>query len=255
MKRRISAKAVVSDIRSGMDDCALMAKYQLTAEGLRSLFDKLVMAGYIDVGEIQDRVPGFLGTVTIEDPLSPGVQAHDHDASASSLRPISVRINAQEAARDIRLGATDCALMEKYGLSHMGIQSLLTKLLANGFITQEDIERRNVGIDTTVDLQEETLSLSEVTRRFAEKPSFLAVSPTAEKPENPLPSPVKPSSRTPSPTRREQIMPPQRTQNTPTVTTSNSSTAASSQLLSIGILVGIIAALCWLLFVIKEYSF
>lgn len=174
-KRKISAKEAVADIRAGMDDCELMVKYQVTVGGLRSLFDKLVLAGAIDVAEIQGRVPGFLGTVTIEnafDPSPPPRATRDLDP-----KPIqgSVRINAQEAARDIRLAATDCALMEKHGLSHAGLQSLFTKLLTGGFITQEDLDRRNMGIDETVDLKEESLTLSAVFNRFGPEKSLRSI--------------------------------------------------------------------------------
>ena len=40
-RRKISARAAVADIRSGMDDIALMKKYGLSANGVQSLFDKL----------------------------------------------------------------------------------------------------------------------------------------------------------------------------------------------------------------------
>src|SRR5208337_1121765 len=43
-KRKISAKELVSDIKSGMTDAQLMAKHELTAKGLEGLFSKLIQA-------------------------------------------------------------------------------------------------------------------------------------------------------------------------------------------------------------------
>ncbi len=60
-RRKISAKEAVADIRSGVDDAALMKKYGLSPNGLQSLFDKVVNTGFIDLGEMQNRLHGFPG--------------------------------------------------------------------------------------------------------------------------------------------------------------------------------------------------
>ena len=44
-RRKIDAKDALESIRSGMDDHALMQKYEVSAKGLQSLFRKLVNAG------------------------------------------------------------------------------------------------------------------------------------------------------------------------------------------------------------------
>ena len=97
-KRAIKAKEAVADIRSGMDDAALMEKYHLSAEGLQSLFDKLVTGGFIDLSEIARRLPGFLGVVAISESASP---LHTGEVTASP-RPLKTKspplINVQEAA-------------------------------------------------------------------------------------------------------------------------------------------------------------
>ena len=103
-KRAINAKHAVADIRSGMDDDALIAKYHLSAEGLQSLFDKLVTGGFIDLSEIARRLPGFLGVVAISESASSGQMGE----VTASPRPLKTKspplINVQEAARDIRWG-------------------------------------------------------------------------------------------------------------------------------------------------------
>ncbi len=165
-KKRISAKEAVADIRSGMDDSALMKKYNLLPDGLQSLFDKLVNAGFIDLAEMQRRLSGFLGTVVIsESDLSP----HNGEGMYNPRLPDSKsppRVHAQQASRDIRLGMSDFVLMEKYRLSAKGLQSLFDKLVTAGLLTRGDFDRRGLGIDDTVDLREEMLSLSGALRYY-----------------------------------------------------------------------------------------
>ena len=56
-KRKITAREVLRDIRSGLSDQDLMEKYTLSAQGLQSVFHKLVNAGVITQAELDDRVP------------------------------------------------------------------------------------------------------------------------------------------------------------------------------------------------------
>jgi hypothetical protein len=165
-KRAIKAKEAVADIRSGMDDAALMEKYHLSAEGLQSLFDKLVTGGFIDLSEIARRLPGFLGVVAISESASP---LHMGEVTASP-RPLKTKspplINVQEAARDIRWGIEDSALMEKYRLSPHELGGLFDKLLSADLITQADLNRRHFLNDHTVDLREEMLSFTEALQQL-----------------------------------------------------------------------------------------
>jgi uncharacterized protein (DUF433 family) len=54
------------------------------------------------------------------------------------------RIKARDAVRDIRSGMTESGLMEKYGLSARGLQSLFLKLLEAKAITQTEMNQRRV---------------------------------------------------------------------------------------------------------------
>jgi hypothetical protein len=54
-KRKINAKQLVEDIRSGTDDNNLMRKYDLTAEQLEEVFGKLVDADFITALELYER--------------------------------------------------------------------------------------------------------------------------------------------------------------------------------------------------------
>lgn len=165
-KRKISAKEAVADIRSGMDDPALMKKYNLPPDGLQSLFDKLVIAGFIDLSEMERRLRGFLGTVVISEYDLPAQEDEMTDSHRGPDLKSPPRIHAQQAARDIRLGLSDATLIEKYRLTPKGLKSLTDKLIAAGLITREELGRRDLGIDHTVDLREEMLSLSGALRCF-----------------------------------------------------------------------------------------
>ena len=46
-KKTINAKEILADIKAGMDNAALMEKYQLSEKGLQSLFKKLTDAGVL----------------------------------------------------------------------------------------------------------------------------------------------------------------------------------------------------------------
>ena len=159
-RRKISAKEAVADIRSGVDDAALMKKYGLSPNGLQSLFDKVVNTGFIDLGEMQNRLHGFMGTVVIPEA---DLSGQKDPVNAQPTRSKSARtINAQEAARDIRSGMNDSGLMEKYRLSPKGITSLFEKLISLGLLTQADCDRGRPGRDDhTIDLREDKLSLSD----------------------------------------------------------------------------------------------
>jgi hypothetical protein len=51
-------------------------------------------------------------------------------------------INAKEAVNDVRSGMTDLALMEKYGLSRNGLQSLLRKLAEASLLEERELATR-----------------------------------------------------------------------------------------------------------------
>ncbi len=61
----IKAKDAVRDIRSGMDDFALMDRYHLSAKGLQSLFDQLLAARLLNQGDLDLRMPLSEKTVDI----------------------------------------------------------------------------------------------------------------------------------------------------------------------------------------------
>lgn len=64
-----------------------------------------------------------------------------------------VKVDAGEALADIKEGYTDLELMEKYGLSARGLQSLFRKLQEAKLLKQSDLTDRPHYTERTVDLE------------------------------------------------------------------------------------------------------
>lgn len=141
-KRQISISESVKDIRSGMDDAELMARYQLKAIGLQSLFKKLVSIGQMTQEELDGRMPGFTAAAVVS-----GMP------QGSRLRA-PVEIRAKDVVNDIRSGMTDQDLMEKYRVTSAGLEDLFDQLLKSGVVRQFEIDERMPMLDATVDLRE-----------------------------------------------------------------------------------------------------
>jgi hypothetical protein len=67
--------------------------------------------------------------------------------------PTKPKIKAADAVRDLRSGMTDPDLMEKYGLSAKGLQSLVQKLIDARALTYAEIHLRRAGYQDTVVIQ------------------------------------------------------------------------------------------------------
>ncbi len=64
-KRKITAREILQDIRAGKSDKTLMEKFNVSAQGLQSIFDKLVRAGVVTQDELDERVPMSERTVDL----------------------------------------------------------------------------------------------------------------------------------------------------------------------------------------------
>jgi len=67
LRRRIAANRIVKDIRRGMSNADLMAKYQLSMRGLTSVFTKLVDAKFCTKRELLYRMPPGDDTADLDD--------------------------------------------------------------------------------------------------------------------------------------------------------------------------------------------
>lgn len=165
-KRQIRVREALGDLRSGMNDSAMMAKHSLDVRGLQSLFRKLTEAGLVTRQELDERMPGFMPSATVSVDPNPG---HPEESwklkitkpTATEGRPVK----ASDVLRDIRAGVDDHGLMDKYRLSSRGIQDLMDKLVKAGLLTQAEVDDRMPAYDSTVDLRGviEELQLGDVT--------------------------------------------------------------------------------------------
>lgn len=65
VKRKIDAKSIVNDIRTGLSNLELMEKYSLSSKGLLSAFNKLIASQAMEEDELAERIPAFEDTVDI----------------------------------------------------------------------------------------------------------------------------------------------------------------------------------------------
>jgi len=145
--RKVTIKAieVVQCVRAGMDEAALMERFNISARALQSLLNQLVSAGILREPEIQDRISVAAGSVILD------VSKAELPVPAASKRVI----DAAEALTCIRSGMDEAALMKRFNISAKGVQSLTKKLLAAGAITAEEIEDRMSAVHSAVDVDEE----------------------------------------------------------------------------------------------------
>ncbi len=165
VKRQIRVREALGDLRSGMNDSAMMAKHSLDVRGLQSLFRKLTEAGLVTRQELDERMPGFMPTASV----SADSNAADVEESwkLKITKPAVTEgrpVKASEVLRDIRAGVDDHGLMDKYRLSSRGIQDLMDKLVKAGLLTQAEVDDRMPAYDSTVDLRGviEELQLADV---------------------------------------------------------------------------------------------
>lgn len=130
IKPKIEAKQAVKDIRAGLDDAALMKKYNLSSKGLHSLYGKLMAAG-------------LLHSEVIQDAGSP---------VGAKAEPAPREVSAKDAIVDIKAGMSDEKLMGKYKVSATGLQNMFEQLLDAGLITENDLEKGKPAVESTVDI-------------------------------------------------------------------------------------------------------
>lgn len=152
-KRKIDAKEALDLVRSGMDDFALMERFNLSAKGLQSLFEKLLQTGAISKEELDQRNPSLTGAAFILEGDPPFVKG-EPPSERPSKKPTRPPLDAREIVGDIRAGMPDGELMEKYRVSSKGLQKLLDQLVKLGVIRQAELDQRMTSFDATVDLLE-----------------------------------------------------------------------------------------------------
>ncbi len=136
----VDPTAILEDIRSGLDDIALMEKFALSGEALQVVFEELLADGHLMPADLEDRTfvtyPSVVLNVRPSRPVEPTVK-----------KPV---IDAADALHCIRDGMDDAGLMKRYEISSRGLQSLLTKMVSAGAISQADLEKRVATTHSTV---------------------------------------------------------------------------------------------------------
>lgn len=145
-KRRIKPDLAIQDIRSGVTEGEMMVKYHLSPKGLQSLFNKLVHAGFIELEELDQKMPTFMGTVFVPETETGRTSPREGDSSAEGA------IGLSEVLADIKSGLDDQALMKRYHLSARGLQSVFDHLVFTGLMTQAEVDERFAPLDSTVDV-------------------------------------------------------------------------------------------------------
>ena len=129
---RVSARKVLDLINSGMGEAALMAELQLSAKALNSLMDQLVAVGLLKQSDVDRRSS-----------LSPGSVCVGLDQlSFSQINKEKPVVSATDAAKCIRSGMDDAAMMKRYGISAKALRSLFRKLVASGVVEQSELDKR-----------------------------------------------------------------------------------------------------------------
>jgi predicted transcriptional regulator len=141
----------VTCISAGMDEAAIMKKFNLSAKALYSLYDQLVDAGKLTQSQLDRRPCLSPGTVVI-DLNKPEFPTADTD------KPV---IKAADAVKYIRSGMDDSSLMKRYKISAKGLQSLFRKLVAAGVLDQSELNRRLSETHAWAILEEEDLQAHE----------------------------------------------------------------------------------------------
>ncbi len=131
-KPRIDAAEALNCLRSGMDDAALMKKYNLSIKGLQSLFKKLIATGLISETQLSRRTS--IGRKSVE--VDEGIFK---DSTSSVAAP---RLDATEVLSHIRSGMDREALLKEYRITVAELQSLLRDMVSSGLISRTELAER-----------------------------------------------------------------------------------------------------------------
>jgi uncharacterized protein (DUF433 family) len=163
----IDAKQALKDLRSGMSDSALMAKYNLSVRGLESLLRKLIDAGVLREIRASQLIRDIRSGMGNRDLM------RKYDLNQTALKRLFAQItdsgmsvfsgnlgsrekkviNMGAIVEDIRSGLTETQLMAKYDLSSRGLQSAFWKLVQANALTWEELLSIYPALDDSVTLR------------------------------------------------------------------------------------------------------
>ncbi len=174
--RVIDAKQALEDIRSGMDDNALMQKYRISPPHLEQLFDKLELLHVLKRLHARTLLKDMRAGLTDANLMAkyqlsaPALQNVYSEMIRKGLSlppskppqvPEKRRISAREIVGDIRAGMTARQLMEKYELSERGLHRVFQKLLNAGWVAENEFS----GVSADEDISVVVRKMRKATRR------------------------------------------------------------------------------------------
>ncbi len=126
-KHTVRAREVLIDLANNVSNLDLMRKHNLSAKGLESLYRKLLNSGLITRETLARRL---------------GVKPAEVPVVLSGLASRKAKVEAREVLKDLSDGMSDHELMVKYRLSPKGLRSLMKKLVQNGHLSEDALNRR-----------------------------------------------------------------------------------------------------------------
>ena len=175
-RRKLSAKEILAEVKSGLSNAQLMAKYGISGEALEKVLTKIVGSGLIEKTEFDLRMSDLKGdkdqlptywkcpSCNMPQPLKCEVcpqcgiivekfvkdKAHGTVVEEQIEDPTKVveqpehpeggnQIPVSQIVDDIRSGSNFQQLMEKYAFSAESLQKLLTKMLFAGLLKPSGI--------------------------------------------------------------------------------------------------------------------
>jgi hypothetical protein len=154
LPRKIEAKQILEDIRSGMDDLSLMNKYELSAKGLQSLFEQLGNIGLVrrlNARELLEDIRSGVGQDGLIEKYQlseNGLQRLFEELDRAGLlkhctqpdsTPTKITVNINQVAADIRHGLGRDQLMEKYRLTSRAFRWVCMELVSNGLLSWREL--------------------------------------------------------------------------------------------------------------------
>jgi uncharacterized protein len=128
-KRSIPAREALADIRVGMTDDQLMVKYSLTDKGLQSLKNKLLAAGLVAPAQL------------------------DNSQSIEVPQENDTKVLARKIAEAVKAGRPDEEIAKTFGLLPDKLSKVFPLLIKNGYLTQEDYDRRQSRLEEVIDME------------------------------------------------------------------------------------------------------
>ncbi len=155
----VSVRSLETDIRQGIKESDVLAKYRLTTRELERLLNRMLKAGHLSDLEVMHWLK-----MTDSQLMKAFRESSEPQSSLQVSERVQIEkrtIKAKDVVQDIRSHMTDVQLMKKYHISTQGLRSLFKKLIQHKLISKSDLEWRPVGYHDTVDIDLESLDKKE----------------------------------------------------------------------------------------------